>query len=167
VKGCEVTVDELLGDRALATRFEGGAALVIRLAPADYHRFHFPDRGEAGPARSIPGPLHSVHPVARAAGVPSLRNRRAVTLVDTPRFGTLALLEIGALCVGTIVQTYAPGSVQRGQEKGLFRFGGSAMVLLAQAGRLRLDDDLLANTNRGLETVIRMGTRVGVAGGAP
>ncbi|MHC4829815.1 MAG: phosphatidylserine decarboxylase, partial [Planctomycetota bacterium] len=42
VKGSSVTVAELMGDEAAAHLYEGGSALVFRLAPADYHRFHFP-----------------------------------------------------------------------------------------------------------------------------
>src|SRR5690606_10594103 len=119
---------DLLADAALARRYRGGAALVVRLAPADYHRFHFPESGLAGPARPIPGPLHSVHPIALAGGAPSFRNRRHVTLIETERAGLVAMVEVGALLVGTIEQTYEPGPVTRGDEKGTFRMGGSTVV---------------------------------------
>lgn len=161
VKGARPSLAALLGDAALARRYEHGAALVVRLAPADYHRFHFPDDGAAGAARALGGPLHSVHPIALAAGAPSFANRRAVTLLESRAFGTLALVEVGALCVGTLVQTYRPGAVRRGAEKGCFRMGGSTVVLLAEPGRLRLDADLLANSAGGMETLVRMGSGVG------
>jgi phosphatidylserine decarboxylase len=163
VKGAEVTVDELLGGTE-TERYRDGAAMVVRLAPADYHRFHFPDAGEAGPSRAIGGRLHSVHPIALAAGAPSLRNKRSVTLLATARFGTIALIEVGALCVGTIVQTYRPGRVARGDEKGYFRFGGSTIVVLAEPGRLHFDEDLERASADGVETLVRVGSRVGRAG---
>jgi phosphatidylserine decarboxylase len=158
VKTSPVSLAELLGDNELAGGYSGGAAIVIRLAPADYHRFHFPDCGVASVCRRIEGRLHSVHPIALAAGAPSFRNKREVTMLESRGFGTLALLEIGALCVGTIVQTYRPGPVSRGEEKGLFRFGGSTVVVLATEGQLQIDEDLVAASAEGMETRVKMGT---------
>jgi phosphatidylserine decarboxylase len=160
VKGADLSLTDLLGDASMADKYADGAALVIRLAPADYHRFHFPDSGIAGPVREIEGALHSVHPIALGAGAPSFRNKRQVALLETRSFGQLVLVEVGALCVGTIVQTYRPGPVERGTEKGLFRFGGSTIVVLAEAGRIAIDADLIENTKQGLETLVRMGTRI-------
>jgi phosphatidylserine decarboxylase len=59
------------------------------------------------------------------------------------------------------VQTYRPGRVGRGDEKGYFRFGGSTVVLLARADRVAFDDDLLAATEQGVESRVRMGMPVG------
>jgi phosphatidylserine decarboxylase len=160
VKQSRIALEELLRDKATAQRYAEGVAIVIRLAPADYHRFHFPDAGVAGEPRPIRGRLHSVHPIALAAGAPSLRNKRCITQLNTEQWGTLGLIEIGALCVGTIVQTYTPGAVERGQEKGFFRFGGSTVIVLAEPGRVELDDDLVAASAEGMETLVRFGTRV-------
>ncbi len=143
VKESEVPVGDLLGDEALATRYAGGVAFVFRLAPADYHRFHFPEGGLAGPARELGGALHSVHPIALAAGAPAFKNKRTVTVLNTERFGALALIEVGAMLVGSIVQTYRPGSVARGAEKGYFCFGGSTIVMLVEPGKLDVAPDLL------------------------
>lgn len=160
VKGASVPLEELLRDRVAAARFAGGSAAVLRLAVADYHRFHFPDSGVAGPARAISGPLDSVHPIALAAGAPSFENKRVVTELDSDRFGKLVLTAVGALCVGTIELTYRPGRVERGAEMGTFRFGGSTVVLVAEKHALVWDDDLVAATREGLETLVRMGTRI-------
>ncbi len=164
VKRSRVELPVLLGDAALARRFAGGAAFVFRLAPADYHRFHFPVDGVAGPSRRLPGGLESVHPIALAAGARSFENQRDVTLLETARFGTLAMVEVGALLVGTILQTYRPGAVARGAEKGTFRFGGSTVVLLAEPGRVRIDDDLISTGPDALEVLVRMGSSIGAAG---
>ncbi|GIW72031.1 MAG: phosphatidylserine decarboxylase proenzyme [Planctomycetota bacterium] len=162
VKGESWQLAELLGERALARQFAGGTAVVLRLAPADYHRFHFPADGVAGPARALPGGYDSVHPLALAREPAVLcRNARQLTLLRTPRFGTIAMVEVGALLVGSIVQTYTPGPVERGAEKGYFRFGGSSIVLALEPGRLVLEDDLVQHSARGLETKLRMGTRLG------
>lgn len=162
IKRSEVGLSELLGgDPALTQRFAGGGVLVARLAPADYHRFHFPAAGWASPAREVGTRLHSVHPLALGAGAPSLLNKRALTLLESEALGALALIEVGALVVGTIVQTYAPGWVERGQEKGTFRFGGSTVVVLTQPGRVTWDSDLVEASAAGHETLVRVRTRVG------
>lgn len=163
IKGTGVSLEALVGDAAIARRFASGSALVCRLAPADYHRFHFPSDGEADAPHRVPGRLHSVHPIALRAGAPSFHNQRDVTVLETPRFGEILLVEIGALLVGTIVQSYARGPVLRGQEKGFFRFGGSTVALVTRPGRVVLDDDLVESTRAGIETLVRMGTRIGRA----
>jgi phosphatidylserine decarboxylase len=157
VKGCTVRLENLLGDRALADRYADGALVVIRLAAADYHRFHFPDSGIASQPRALGRRLHSVHPIALGAGAPSFENKRMLTRIDTRGFGPMLQIEIGALTVGTIEQTFVPGAVERGQEKGFFRFGGSAIVLLAEAARLQFDEDLVRDSEAGIETLVRMG----------
>src|SRR5262249_23031056 len=149
VKGAGVPLEDLVLDRVLAARYAGGSAAVLRLAPADYHRFHFPDAGRAGPTREIPGPLDSVHPIALESGAPSFLNKRTVSELESEGFGRLLLVEVGALCVGTIVQTYAPGPVARGAEKGYFRFGGSTVVLVAERDALSFDEDLVRTTGEG------------------
>jgi phosphatidylserine decarboxylase len=161
VKRSRVGLDELLGDAALARRYAGGSAVVIRLRPVDYHRFHFPDSGIASASRALGTQLHSVHPIALAAGAPAFGNKRMVTRLASASFGEMVMVEVGALAVGTIVQTFRPGPVERGQEKGLFHIGGSAIVVLLEPGRVRFDDDLCAASARGTETLVRYGTRIG------
>jgi phosphatidylserine decarboxylase len=46
---------------------------------------------------------------------------------------------------------------KRGQEKSMFKFGGSAVVLFGQAGKWRPEEDILEHTQKGHETLIRLG----------
>jgi phosphatidylserine decarboxylase len=172
VKGAKFTLAELCGEahrpreqRVLASRFAGGAMLISRLAPVDYHRFHFPVSGRAGEPQLIRGWLYSVHPIALRRNLRYLvENRRMVTLVDSPRFGTVAMIEIGATNVGRIRQLFVPGrNVEKGEEKGLFAFGGSCVISLFSRGRIRFDGDLLEQSALYRETYARMGDRLGVA----
>jgi len=167
VKGAKFTLADLLGDAALAERFAGGAMVISRLCPVDYHRFHFPVAGVPGEARLINGWLYSVSPVALRRNVGYLvQNKRRVTPIESPDFGPVAMLEIGATLVGSIVQTYVPDrAVTKGEEKGLFKFGGSCVVTLFARGRIRFDDDLVAQSREHVETYARMGERLGVAVG--
>ncbi len=167
VKGRPFTVAELLADAELAQRFAGGALVVSRLCPTDYHRFHFPADGVPGAAWRIRGHLDSVSPIALAAGVRSLcANKRELTLLETPHCGCVALVEVGAACVGRIEQSYKPGkAVHMGDEKGRFLFGGSTVITLFEPGRVTLAEDLTAATAKGMETYAKMGTLLGQSKG--
>ncbi len=164
VKGARVTPAELLNDRELAAAYDRGAALVVRLAPVDYHRFHFIDDALARPSRDIAGRRDSVNPIAQRR-VPTVfaRNKRSVTPLETTGFGPVVQVEIGAFGVASIVQTYSAGPVARGQEKGYFQFGGSALVLLFRQDTIVFDKDLEVDSAAGLETRVRTGEQLGRA----
>jgi phosphatidylserine decarboxylase len=164
-KGARFSLAELFGDAALAERFAGGALVISRLCPVDYHRFHFPVGGTPGEARLVDGWLYSVSPIALRRHLRYLvENKRVVTLLESATFGTVAMVEIGATNVGSIIQSFVPGrAVQKGEEKGMFAFGGSCVVTVWLHGRLRIDADVLAQSADQRETYARMGDRLGVA----
>ena len=164
IKGTRFDLKTLLGDGAMADAFRGGGALISRLCPVDYHRFHFPVGGMAGLPVLLNGPLFSVSPMALARR-PSIlwENKRYRTLIEAGRFGRVAFFEVGATCVGTVVHTNPPDtSVFKGDEKGFFRFGGSCVITLVEAGRVRWAEDLLHHSAQGIEVYARMGERAGV-----
>lgn len=165
VKGAAFALRDLLGDDALAKDFAGGAMLISRLCPVDYHRFHFPVSGVPGESRLINGWLYSVSPVALRRRLRYLvENKRVVTLIASPEFGTVAMVEVGATNVGSIQQSFVPGRpVQKGEEKGLFAFGGSCVITIFQRGRIRFDADLVTQSAKHLETYARVGDRLGEA----
>lgn len=159
VKGQMFSLAELLQDAALTKRYAEGSLLLSRLCPVDYHRFHFPVAGTPGKTRLINGPLYSVNPIALCQNIHILAtNKRTITELQTEHFGTVLLLEIGATCVGSIVQTYQPGSpVAKGAEKGYFRFGGSSTITIFEPGRIQFDQDLIENSRQHRELYARIG----------
>ena len=165
VKGAKFTLAELLGDAELAERFAGGSMLISRLCPVVYHRFHFPVAGVPGEPRLINGWLYSVSPVALRRNIRYLvENKRVVTLIKAPGFGTVAMIEVGATNVGTIKQTHVPDrAVAKGEEKGVFKFGGSCVITLFERRRIRFDADLVKQSAQQVETYARMGDRLGEA----
>jgi phosphatidylserine decarboxylase len=165
VKGAKFTVAELLGDEELGRAFAGASMLISRLCPVDYHRFHFPVAGTPDDGRALGKWLYSVSPIALRRNIRYfLENKRQVTLVESAAFGRVAMVEVGATNVGSILQTYVPGRpAAKGEEKGMFRFGGSCVITLFQGGRIRVDADLVRNTASGMETYARMGERLGQA----
>ena len=164
-KGQRFDLKSFLGDEALAREFAGGSLLISRLCPVDYHRFHFPVPGTPGESRLINGWLYSVSPIALRRNLAYLwENKRMVTLMDSPAFGQVALVEIGATMVGSIIQTFIPGrAVAKGGEKGLFKFGGSCVVTLFKPGKIKLAADLIKHSAEGIEVYARMGDRLGEA----
>ena len=89
-------------------------------------------------------------------------NKREITILESKEFGKIAYVEIGALNVGSIHQTFSPGSyVRKGEEKGFFAFGGSTVVLLFQPQRIMFDADLINYSAQGLETRCLMGQSLG------
>ena len=165
-KGQRFDLAAFLGDPALAAEFAGGALLISRLCPVDYHRFHFPVSGTPGEARLINGWLYSVSPIALRRNLAYLwENKRMITIVDSPVFGRVAVCEIGATMVGSILQTFVAGRpAAKGDEKGLFKFGGSCVVTIFQRGKIKFDTDLVQQSAGGLEVYARMGDRLGEAG---
>ena len=159
IKGTRFDLAALLRDAAFAERYAHGSMLISRLCPVDYHRFHFPCAGTPGAARLINGPLYSVSPIAlrRRASI-HWENKREITILRTPGLGDVLLLEVGATCVGSIVQTYTPGAViEKGAEKGYFRFGGSCFITIFEPGKIQFSDDLLEHSREGREVYARMG----------
>ena len=165
VKGQRFDLPALLGDAALAARYVDGALVLSRLCPVDYHRFHFPAAGTPDTPRLIDGSLFSVSPIALRRKLSYLwTNKRMLTRLETRRFGKVLLVEIGATCVGSIRQTFIPGTpVEKATEKGYFAFGGSSTVTLFEPGAVRLADDLLDHSSRCTELYARMGTRMACA----
>lgn len=165
-KGQRFDLKSFLGTEELAREFAGGSLLISRLCPVDYHRFHFPVAGTPGEPRLINGWLYSVSPIALRQNLAYLwENKRMITLVESPVFGKVAVCEIGATMVGTIQQLFVPGrAVPKGEEKGLFKFGGSCVVTIFQPDKIKFDADLVTHSAAGLEVYARMGESLGVAG---
>ena len=78
-------------------------------------------------------------------------NERQIVACDAD-FGRFWMVDVGAFGVGTIAQTYAGTEHAKGDEKGYFKFGGSTVILVAPAGALAFDADLVAHSAAGLET---------------
>ena len=139
---------------------------VVRLAPVDYHRFHFPCACRTpDPVRVIPGKYHSVNPIALLR-YPDVYadNERQIVACDAD-FGRFWLVDVGAFGVGTIIQTYSGDAHAKGDEKGYFKFGGSTVILVTRTGALTYDNDLVRNSAAGIETRVRCGERIATPAG--
>lgn len=163
IKGQSFDLPALLGDAELAEKYAHGSAVLSRLCPTDYHRFHFVTDGTPGAPVRIPGPLASVSPLCLRHRLAWLwTNKRELTIMQTPHIGDVLILAVGATGVGAIEQTYTPGkSICKGDEQGYFAFGGSTIITFYEPGRIQLAEDILRNTQNCIETYARQGDILG------
>jgi len=123
----------------------------------------FLDGGVAHEFKPIKGFFYSVNPMTleKVIGV-YCQNKREITIFNSDNFEKLVLVEVGATCVGSIIQTYdASQHINKGDEKGYFKFGGSTVIMFIKDGILKIDKDLLDNTLKGYETKVKMGEAIG------
>ncbi|HEX9061109.1 MAG TPA: phosphatidylserine decarboxylase [Clostridia bacterium] len=163
IKGYTYSFDKLIDDQSIASKFSEGTCLILRLCPTDYHRYHFIDDGICEETKKIKGDYYSVNPIAlKAVTEVFCKNKREWSIFHSDNFGDVLYIEVGATCVGSIVQTYAPGrSVKKGDEKGYFKFGGSTTILFFEKGKVKIDEDIIDQTNKGYETSVVMGEKIG------
>lgn len=159
IKGREFSIKRLLADAYPedAARYEHSGALgIFRLAPQDYHRFHIPVDGVLGQPKLIAGEYYTVNPMAiRSALDVYGENVRVIVPIDSVAHGRVMVICVGAMMVGSTVITRKEGEkVQRAEELGYFKFGGSTIVLLFEQGKMVFDDDLVENSNGALETLV-------------
>jgi len=149
IKGYRFDVSSFLDNPDLAQKYHDGALLIVRLAPVDYHRFHFPVSGNLSPNKKIDGDYYSVNPFAlRKMAEIFCLNKREFTILSNPLFGDIVMAEVGATMVGSIEQTFKGSVVKKGEEKGYFKFGGSTIVLLFKKSKIHIDKDLLKELER-------------------
>jgi phosphatidylserine decarboxylase len=164
VKNTSYTVSALLLDTYLARKYEGGYLFLFRLCVDDYHRYIYPVDARKSCNIRIPGVFHTVNPVANDVYPIYKENTREYCLLKTEEFGTILMMEVGAMLVGKI-ENHQEGSasVKRGEEKGNFAFGGSTILLLTPKNSVEPLCKFLEATEAGRETKVRMGEVVGVS----
>ena len=160
VKQSSYTITELLRDPGLAAAYNEGTCLLFRLGTEDYHRYCFADDGEVIRTRVINGVLHSVQPISSKRYKAFSENHREYAIIETANFGTMVTVEVGALLVGKI-NNHDVTSCLRGQEKGYFSLGGSAILILLKPGTVSIDSDIMEYSRRQIETKVRLGEKVG------
>ena len=175
--------------------FYRGDFAIFRLTPEQYHYNHTPVAGRVVDFYEVDGTYHSCNPGSSIfVATPYSKNKRVVTVIDTDvpggtGIGYVAMIEIVALMIGSIVQCYSeekydgPQAIKKGMflkkgcPKSLFRPGSSTDVLFFQKGRIQLSQDLLNNQIRqdaisryslglgkpAVETAVSVRSTIGVA----
>jgi len=168
VKGDLFSISSMLGPDAAeeAKLFEGGSMAIFRLAPQDYHKFHFCTSGKFTKTVDIPGWYHSVNPICVQHKDVNVftENHRVVNFFDAAdKGGKICHINVGANVVGSVVQHQKVGDeFKKGDEFGYFQYGGSTIILLFEKGKITFDADLVASSTKNIESYVKFGERIGV-----
>ncbi|TID28384.1 hypothetical protein CANINC_002562 [Pichia inconspicua] len=164
IKGSGFSVSKLLG-KTPKNQGEEHAIAIFRLAPQDYHRVHCPLNGKIVKINHIHGTYYTVNPMAVRSELDVFgENIRCVISLETEEYDTVEIVMVGAMMVGSILLSVNKGDdVIKGQELGYFKFGGSTVVLVFKKGDKNIvwDADLIYNSNKRLETLVKVGMSVG------
>ena len=173
-KGREYRLLDLVDSAEAAERYQGGHYATIYLSPKDYHRIHSPVGGEIERFSYIPGHLFPVNPLA-VENIDNLFavNERLITYIQSATLGEVAVIKVGATCVGRITltherfetnrplrrrQEWAPTGdelgVEAGDELAVFNLG-STVILLIEEGSFAFREDLSD------DSVLRVGEAMG------
>lgn len=161
IKNSFYSVKSLLKCRKIAEKYSDGYCMVFRLEVDDYHRYIYIDNGKKSANKHINGIYHTVNPIALESTNIYKENTREISVLHTENFDDVIQVEVGAMMVGRIVNRHGKTNIQRGDEKGLFEFGGSTIVLLVKKDVVKLDLDIIKNTNEGFETIVKAGEKIG------
>jgi phosphatidylserine decarboxylase len=162
IKGEKFDMGTLLGDADMGKTLKDGSIAIVRLAPADYHRFHAPIDGKLTKIRDLPGTYLSVNADAATSENNVFYNLRKVAYIDSPVFGTVAYVAIGATCVGSVTWTAKAGDdLKRGDEYGFMAFGGSTVIMIFPKGKVAWENDVQNNSQRRVETLVRVQAAIG------
>lgn len=161
IKGFDYTLKDFFETDEFDKTFSGGNALIFRLAATDYHRYCYIDSGSLEKNHFLKGKLYSVQPVCCRTFKVYTKNRRSWTILHTQNFGDVAQVEVGAFSVGGIKNHHENYSFSKGEEKGYFDLHGSTIVMLFRKNTIKLDEEILAQTANGKETIVKYGQPIG------
>jgi phosphatidylserine decarboxylase len=150
LKGQPYSLNDMLNNDPLAPQFAGGTVYQAFLSALSYHRWHSPVDGVIENAYVVNGayylesPSEGLYsgdpdPSAPNASQPFITSvaARAVIFIraNDPAIGLIAMVPVGMAEVSSCELTVVPGqSVSRGDQIGMFHFGGSTHCLVFQPG---------------------------------
>ncbi|OAA36120.1 phosphatidylserine decarboxylase family protein [Beauveria brongniartii RCEF 3172] len=166
LKGEPYSVADMLNHHGLADRFVGGTVYQALLPGTSYHRWHSPVSGRVVDAELVEGTYFSEgHPNGFGGpDGPSGHHQvyfshvatRALIFIEAPEpVGLMCLIALGSADVSSceIAQKFSrdwPSPVEKGEEIGVFHFGGSGVCLLFCRGvKLAWVQEALPGQRRG------------------
>lgn len=179
IKGQPYSVRDMLAHDALADHFEGATVYQAFLSALSYHRWHAPVSGKVVKAYVQDGTYYS-EPLFEGLGDPkhaaegsidesgetisqgyltSVATRAIIFFeADNPFIGLMAFIGVGMAEVSTCDITVDEGQrVQKGEEIGMFHFGGSTHCLL-----FRKDVDVQGFPKPGMDHNVPVRSQVAV-----
>ncbi|KAL8706197.1 MAG: hypothetical protein Q9201_000703 [Fulgogasparrea decipioides] len=151
IKGQPYSLTDMLAHDPLAAQFVGGTIYQAFLSALSYHRWHSPVTGKIVKAFVQDGTYYS-EPLfegfvdshgadengeSTGQGYITATATRAIIFIeaDNPKIGLMAFLGIGMAEVSTCEVTVQEGQrIEKGEQLGMFRFGGSTHCLVFRKG---------------------------------
>ncbi|EYB23427.1 hypothetical protein FG05_11422 [Fusarium graminearum] len=152
LKSQPYSLDRMMNNNPLASRFVGGTVYQAFLSSKSYHRWHAPVSGSVVGIEQVPGTYYSENYFEGLAGNwraadPAAPNNsqaylsavatRAIIWIQAknPTIGLMAIMFIGMAEVSACEFTVSIGdAVVKGQGIGMFHFGGSTHCLVFRKG---------------------------------
>ena len=159
IKHCKYNLNNLISDEKIYNDFKNGICLIYRLTVDDYHRYVFLDNGYLRKEYYIEGKLHTVQSISHKYKT-YITNSRKVSVLDTENFGNVIQVEVGAMLIGKI-NNHILKQFSKLDEKGYFDFGGSTIIQIFKKDFITIDDDILYNSKKDIETKVKIGMVIG------
>lgn len=161
IKNSYYRIKDLVNNNFIYKEFIGGKLLIFRLEATDYHRYIYIDNGSKEKNVFVPGILNTVRPIVLKHFNIYKQNSREYTIMHTDNFDDVIQIEVGAIMVGKINNKHEEYTFKKGEEKGMFEFGGSTIVLMIKKDIVDLDSDIIKNSSDGFETKVSVGESIG------
>jgi phosphatidylserine decarboxylase len=156
VKGQLYSLEHMLASDPLAPQFDGGTVYQAFLSALSYHRWHSPVSGTIVKAYVQPGTYYSETPAEgfdpagpnNSQGYITEVAARALIFIeaDNPAIGLMCVMPVGMAEVSTCDMTVYEGQhVAKGDQLGMFHFGGSTHCLIFRPG-VKLTFDMHGQT---------------------
>jgi phosphatidylserine decarboxylase len=156
IKDQPYSLSHMMDGDALAQQFVGGTIYQAFLSATSYHRWHSPVSGRIVKTRLIDGSYYAQTPAVGfdAAGpnesqgyITQVASRGLVFIqADNPKIGLMAVLFVGMAEVSSNdITVYEGQRVKKGDQLGMFHFGGSTHALILRP-QVKLDFDLRGQT---------------------
>ncbi|KAK7702037.1 hypothetical protein SLS64_009898 [Diaporthe eres] len=151
LKGQPYSLGNMLNCGERAAEFVGGTVYQAFLSALSYHRWHAPVSGRVVGIESVPGTYYSENwyeglagaqvpdPVAACNSQPYLSAVATRTIIyieaRNPKIGLMAIVLIGMAEASSCEVTVKEGEdITKGQELGMFHFGGSSYCMVFRPG---------------------------------
>ena len=152
IKAQPYSLRHMLDNDKLAPRFDGGTVYQAFLSALSYHRWHSPVSGRVVKAYVIDGTYYSETlsegyddsgPNDSQGYITEVATRALIFIeADNPAIGLMCFMAVGMAEVSTCqITVYEGQRVSKGQQLGMFHFGGSTHCLIFRP-EVRLDFDL-------------------------
>lgn len=161
VKGVEWSIHQLLDGSPFQDRFTGGMYMHSYLSAHDYHRFHVPVRGVVREVRNISGRV-ILDVIKKEDGSLDMTDgntyqftqARGLIIIESP-LGLVAVLPIGMGQVSSVNLTAQVGAtLAKGEEFGYFTFGGSDIIIMFEANKVKVTAQVGTHYKQGKEVAI-------------